>query len=326
MDVIRNLLESDWRLPASVVGVGTFDGVHVAHQALLRTVAGQARALGVPSVVLTFDPHPMEVLRPGFAGRLLSAQRKLVEIGRAGVDTAIVLPFSLEFARTEPEDFVDELLLGRLGAREVVVGFNFTFGYRARGTPHLLEELGERNGFVTHVVAPYTLQGEPVSSSAIRQLLAKGDVEGAARLLGRLYALEGDVVRGEGRGRQLGFPTANLQVVPDNAVVPGRGVYAGTATLEGGETHGCAINVGNAPTFGDGLHRVEVHLLDFSGELTGRRLRVQFRRRLRDERAFADGQELAEQIRRDVAASRLPSSAPIHTPARPAGALRSVAP
>ncbi|MBI3890051.1 MAG: bifunctional riboflavin kinase/FAD synthetase [Candidatus Wallbacteria bacterium] len=304
MEIIRQFIGGTWRVPGSVVGIGTFDGVHVAHQALLRTVVERSRTLGVPSVVLTFDPHPMEVLRPGHAGRLVSTERKLLELGRAGPDFAVLIAFSQEFARTEPEAFVEQVLLERLAAREIVVGFNFTFGYRARGTPTLLEALGGRHGFVTHVIPPYSLEGELVSSSAIRQMLTEGDVEGAARLLGRAYTLEGEVVRGAGRGRELGFPTANLRARPANAVVPGRGVYAGSAHLDGEPARRCAINVGVSSTFGGSRQRVEVHLLDFEGDLLGKRLRVSFRRRLRDERPFGSEAELAEQIRADVLASR----------------------
>lgn len=286
----------------AVVALGTFDGVHRGHRAILGTAVERARSLGVPAVACTFDPHPMEVLQPGRApGVISSLDDRLASIAETGIDGTVVIAFTTETAAIEPETFVSEVLLARLHAREVVVGFNHTFGRGARGNTELLAKLGERLGYRTHVVPPFAIDGIPVSSTAIRAALAAGDVERAATLLGRPYAVVGEVVAGAARGRTLGFPTANVQA--DLPVLVRPGVYACRAEVDG-EHFGGVVNVGVRPTFGESVLAVEVHLFDFTADIYGRRMRVSFVSRVRDERRFPSVEALKEQIAADAADAR----------------------
>ena len=286
----------------SVVALGAFDGVHLAHQAILATAVGRARDLGLPAVACTFDPHPMDVLQPGRAPSPITTMDERLDLIRAsGVDGTIIVPFTKDTAAIEPEAFVKDILLARLGAREIVVGFNHTFGRAARGNAALLESLAPRLGFTSHVVPPLTVDGEPVSSSIIRAALQRGDVEYAARLLGRPYAIAGEVVQGAGRGRTLGFPTANVQ--SDKPVLIATGVYVCRTELDG-RGRNAVVNVGVRPTFGEQSLAIEAYVLDFSGDLYGRRMRLSFVRRLRGEMKFPSVDALREQIARDVETAR----------------------
>jgi riboflavin kinase/FMN adenylyltransferase len=279
--------------------------------------------------VCTFDPHPLEVLRPGGAPTPISTLgERLEQIAAEGIDATVIIPFTLEFASVEPEAFARDVLVGRLRAREVIVGFNHTFGRGARGTPALLESLGPVLGFAAHVVPPLSVGGILVSSSRIREALRSGDVVTARALLGRPYRVRGLVVRGAGRGRSLGFPTANVSAERPLLVPPG--VYAGYGWIEPpglrddpwGQPeienltphspntwvrHKCVLNIGFRPTFDAAAYAIEVHLLDFEGDLYGRRILVDLVERIRDERRFPDADALRAQIRRDVgvAAARL---------------------
>ncbi|MBI4635152.1 MAG: bifunctional riboflavin kinase/FAD synthetase [Candidatus Rokubacteria bacterium] len=285
-----------------VAALGTFDGVHLGHRAILGTAVSRARALGVPAVACTFDPNPMEVLRPERAPLpITTLAERLALIAGTGIDATAILSFTPEVAAVEPEAFVKDVLLGRLRVREVVVGFNHTFGRGARGNARLLESLSERLGFQVHVMPPLAVDGMPVSSSEIRATLWRGEVDRAARFLGRLYSLGGPVVRGAGRGRSLGFPTANLR--PERPPLVPTGVYACQAKL-GDATHRAVVNIGVRPTFDERELAVEAHLIDFTEELYGRRLEVGFVRRLRDEMKFPGVAALCDQIARDVAAAR----------------------
>ena len=302
MWIARGLTSYPPERPASVLALGTFDGVHLGHRAILGTAVARARALDVSAVACTFDPHPMEVLQPGRAPAPISTlDERLDLIDRTGVDGTLVIEFTLETAAIEPEAFVSDVLVGRLSAREVVVGFNHTFGRGARGNAELLAKLGERTGFRAHVVPPYTVAGVPVSSSAVRAALAEGDVESAASFLGRPYSIAGDVVRGAGRGRALGFPTANVR--SDRSVLVKPGVYVCDAEI-GTATRHAVANVGVRPTFGETELAVEAYLLDFSADLYDRPLRLLFRRRLRDERRFPSVDALRAQILADVEEAR----------------------
>jgi len=269
------------------VAIGTFDGVHLGHRDVIRS----------SDTVLTFDPHPLAVIAPHALPKLLdplSVKRDL--IAGLGVAEIVVIPFDERFARQQADGFVREVLVGRLGARHVSVGENFRFGWRAQGDAAMLARSPE---FDTTVVPLVEVDGETVSSSRIRALVAAGEVAPAARLLGRPYVLEGVVVHGDGRGRELGMPTANI--VPDDALVhPGHGVYAALAEHPGG-THVAAVNVGVRPTFetGRGL-LVEPYLIDFSGDLYGQVLRLHFLERLRGERRFESAEDLIVQMRADV--------------------------
>ncbi|HEX2288415.1 MAG TPA: riboflavin biosynthesis protein RibF [Gaiellaceae bacterium] len=265
------------------VAIGTFDGVHLGH----RRVIQAAKAANLPTTVLTFDPHPRVVL--GNQVELLTTlERRLELLGEAGVET-LVVPFTPELALATPEEFA-ESILRPLGTKVVVAGANFRFGRGRSGDLDTLAELG-------FDVRPVPLV-EGISSSRIRQLLRAGEIEAAARLLGRPPEVEGTVVSGEARGGTLGYPTANL-AVPAELVIPEYGIYAGRAG-----DHRAAISIGVNPHYGGEERRVEAFLLDFDGDLYGRRLVLELWRRLRDERAFASEQELIDQIGRDVEAAR----------------------
>jgi riboflavin kinase/FMN adenylyltransferase len=271
----------------------------VAHQKLIGQVVSRARELGLPAAVVLFEPLPKEVLVPGFAGRLSTLPRKLQALEALGADHACIIRFDRAFAGEGPRAFVEQVLHQRLGVREIFVGFNFSFGQGARGTPGQLERFGYDFGFHTNVLPPVSFDSQLVSSSAIRELLRTGAVEAAAAMLGRPYSLEGEVVRGDGRANRLGFPTANLQVAPAGCAIPGHGVYAGCAAT-GDLEHPCVVYIGVSPTFKGTRRKVEVHLLGFSGELIGQPLRVQFSSRIREERTFASEEDLVAQLERDI--------------------------
>ncbi len=294
----------------SVVTIGVFDGVHRGHQRIVTRAAAAAAGLGLPLVVATFEPHPAEVIRPGSHPRLLCTLRRraqlLAELGAAAV---CVLEFTLEFSRLGPDEFVRTVLADRLHARRVVVGENFRFGHRAAGDLALLAELGEKYDFRAEGVPLLAQDGVTMSSSAIRDLLAAGDVAGAARGLGRPHRVEGVVVRGDQRGRALGFPTANLETA-EHTAIPADGVYAGwLASLDAdgheAERWPAAISVGTNPTF-DGRHRVvEAYALDRDDlDLYGVHVAVDFAARLRGMVRFDSVDALVGQMRLDVAAAR----------------------
>jgi riboflavin kinase/FMN adenylyltransferase len=302
MRIVRGLESVRPDARSSAVALGTFDGVHLGHRAILLTALTQAHAGALDAVACTFDPHPMEVLQPDRAPLpITSLDERLALIAETGVDEAVVLPFTRQLAAIEPEAFVKDVLLERLRAREVVVGYNHRFGRGARGDARMLEDLGARLGFRAHVVPPMTVDGVAVSSTGIRTALQRGDVAAAARGLGRPYAITGGVTSGAGRGRTLGFPTANI--APDRPLLIGGGVYRGLVTVDG-PPHAAVVNVGVRPTFGEATLAVEAHLLDFSGDLYGRRVRLAFVARLRDEMRFASVDDLKAQVTRDIAAAR----------------------
>jgi riboflavin kinase/FMN adenylyltransferase len=302
MQIIRGLESFPPEQGPSVVALGVFDGIHLAHRAILGQAVGRARATGQRAVACTFDPHPAEVLQPGRAPLPISTlEERLALIAGTGIDTALIITFTKQIAAVEPEAFVADVLLGRLRATEIVVGFNHTFGRGARGDARLLETLAGRLGFRAHTIPPLEVDGVPVSSSGIRAALQRGDVETAARLLDRPYAIGGEIVAGAGRGRTLGFPTANIAA--DRPLLVPTGVYACRIEI-GAEHQPAVVNIGVRPTFEERALTVEAHLLDFSGDLYGRQVRLAFVRRLREERKFPDVAALREQIARDVAAAR----------------------
>jgi riboflavin kinase / FMN adenylyltransferase len=287
----------------SVVTIGAFDGVHRGHQTLLRRAVDAARAREVRSAAVTFDPHPMAVVRPGTEPpSLQTLEDRVASLYEAGVDLVLVLEFTREVATLEPEVFLERVLVDRLEAVKVVVGTNFRFGHRAAGDVVSLAEGGERHGYATEAVTLLELEGEPISSTSIRQRLAAGDVAWSARALGRPHAVVGEVVAGDGRGRTIGVPTANIEPDP-GLVVPANGVYAGHAS-DGERRWPCVTNVGTRPTFDGTSVTVETHLLDADLDLYGRRLRVGFEHRLRGERKFSGPDELVTQIRRDLDEAR----------------------
>ena len=302
MQIIRDLASYPPDALPSAVALGVFDGVHLAHRAILDVAVAQARAGRHRALACTFDRHPMEVLHPDRAPLpITTLEERLALLGETGVDAVVVLGFTLELAAVEPEAFVKDVLLERLRAREVVVGFNHTFGRGARGNARLLEALGERLGFQAHVVPPLVMDGIPVSSSEIRSALGAGDVERAGRYLGREYTVAGQVVQGAGRGRTLGFPTANVRI--DRQLLVPAGVYACRARF-GHAEHAAVVNIGVRPTFDEHRLVVEAHLLDFSGSLYDEVLSLAFVTRLREERKFPGPEALRQQIQRDIAAAR----------------------
>ena len=302
MQIVRGLDQYRPDGPPSVVAQGTFDGIHLGHQAVIRTAVERAQALGVRSVAVTFDPNPLAVLRPADAPpELLTLDERLERIAELGPEVCLVIPFTPEFSLVEAEDYVRDVLLGLLGAREIVVGFNHAFGRGARGTPELLRRLAEPAGVVVHVVPPLRVDGVTVSSTSIREALRDGDVRRAASLLGRPYGIAGVVARGAARGRALGFPTANLAASPGLFLADG--VYAARATWDGGSAS-AVVNVGVRPTVDGATRLVEAHLFDVTPDLYGRRLRLEFHDRIRPERRFASLDELRAQIAEDAATAR----------------------
>jgi riboflavin kinase / FMN adenylyltransferase len=291
-------------LDGSVVTVGMFDGVHRGHRALLDRVAAEAATRGVPAAAVTFDRHPLAVLRPGSEPPLLTTlDRKVELLGEAGMALVLVLEFTPELSQVGAEEFATRVLFDGLAARAVVVGENFRFGHKAAGDPALLAALGRPRGIEVVAVPLHADGGEPVSSTRIRAELAAGDVAAAAASLGRPYAVEGVVVAGDRRGGPLlGVPTANLQV-PDGVAVPADGVYAGHLTNAGQVARPAAVSVGTNPQFGT-ERRVEAHVLDFDGDLYGHRVSVAFSHRLRGQATFAGVEELAAQIHADIEQAR----------------------
>ncbi len=289
--------------PSPAVTVGNFDGVHRGHQALVSAVVARAKETGGVSVVLTFDPHPARILGPGRAPAALTTLAQKEELlARLGVDRLAVLPFDAEVARLPPAQFAREVLQGALGARHVVVGEAFRFGHRREGDARALEALGEALGFTVRPLPPVLEQGSPVSSSRVRDALARGDVRTARDLLGRPYFVDATVVRGDGRGRTIGVPTANLE--PENQILPARGVYAARCRVPAGHWHPAVVNLGHRPTFGGEHVTVEAHLIDFDGDLYGARLRLAFHERLRGELRFDGAPALVARILEDVALAR----------------------
>jgi riboflavin kinase/FMN adenylyltransferase len=303
MRIIRGLDRYPADAPPSVVAQGTFDGIHLGHQAVIRLAVDRARALGVPSAALTFEPLPIAVLRPAEAPpEILPLDERLERIAELGSDVAVVIPFTRQFSQVAAAAFVRDVLAGLLRAPEVVVGFNHTFGRGAQGTPELLRILGAPLGIRVHVVPPLMVNGVVVSSTSVREALRQGDVERAAGLLGRPYTLRGRVSRGARRGRLLGFPTANM--APPTALLLASGVYVARAAWDG-ESAGAVVNVGVRPTFDESTPTVEAHLLDASPDLYDRELTLAFLARIRDEMKFASVDALKTRIAEDVAAARL---------------------
>lgn len=301
-------LKRELRRP--VLTIGNFDGLHVGHRAIMRTVVARARDLGGEAVVYTFEPHPRKVLRPDRPPQLLTTLDQKIELlEEMGIDIAIFEPFDREFAAMEPSTFVSEYIHRRIRPMEVFVGYDFRFGRDREGSMRLLTEMGPRLGFSVTIVPEVTIDGRDVNSTRIRELLSEGNVRETQRLLGRPFCTRGIIVEGQRRGRTLGFPTANIS--PQNEVLPGAGVYAGWARFvdDGDPARGVEIpsvmNVGRRPTFNDDMSFVaEAHLIDFEGDVYGRRIDLTFERRLRAERKFAGPEELKVQIAKDVAEAR----------------------
>lgn len=290
------------RFPSAVLTLGNFDGVHKGHQRILNRVVERARACDGTAMVLTFQPHPAQILAPDRAPLLITNLRTRVErIADSGVDAIFVQRFTAEFSRITAEDFVRRLLVGSLGVRQVVVGHRVTFGYQRGGGADLLRRLGEECGFAVEVIGPVEVDGIEVSSSAVRRTIVAGDLAGAQRLLGRAVNVNGRVVHGHHRGKTLGFPTANLRVA--GLVLPPDGVYAVRVRI-GEKRYGGVANLGKRPTFGENERGLESYVFDYDGNLYGRIIDVSFVRHLRGEIKFPSPQALIERIHQDVAAAR----------------------
>jgi len=296
-------VEPHKQYPPAVIALGNFDGVHIGHQALIRRGLEKARSLNVDLAVLFFVPHPLTVLHPEnkvqYLTDLAEKQRLLADLG---VKKALILPFTKEFAAKSAQDFAEHFLPS-LGTRHVVVGYNYTFGRLAQGRAEDLAVFGRQYGFTVDVVPEQKIDGRRVSSTDIRQALHEGEVEKAARMLGRPYRLQGRVVAGFRRGRELGFPTANLAVA-EEMVLPSLGGYVGRVPI-GSRTYGGMMNIGYNPTFEEKRRmRIEVHILDFDGDLYGQPLAVDIVGRLRPERKFASRDDLIKQLKADRASAR----------------------
>ena len=303
MQIVENLAAFDTQTyPKPVLALGNFDGVHLGHQAIFQHVVARAREVAGTSMMFTFEPHPLQVLAPEKAPPLLTTyEQKIRLISAFGITVGLRVPFTEQFARHEPMEFVREVLWRRLGIHEVVVVHDFRFGHRRAGTVDFLQAQAEHFGYQVTVIPAIMQDNTVVSSSNIRRLLLDGDVAQAARLLGRYYAIEGPVVEGFRRGRQLGFPTANVRSI--NAIVPRKGVYAVRVEWEKRLYPGVA-NVGYNPTFGNQALSVEAHLFDVDVQLYGATVYVEFLQRIRDECKFASAAELAAQIACDVQEAR----------------------
>jgi riboflavin kinase/FMN adenylyltransferase len=286
------------------VTVGTFDGVHRGHWAVLEEIRARAEQTGRRSVLLTFHPHPLSIVRPEHAPPLLTTPVEKKEIlAESGLDLAVFLRFTALLSRYSPERFVEEILVARLGVEELVIGYDHGFGRGRSGDADTLRRLGERWGFSVDVVPPVEVDGEAISSSSIRRAVAAGAMPEAGQGLGRPYSLRGLVVRGDGRGRQLGFPTANLGGVASEKLMPPSGIYAVRGVTRAGTFDG-ALHLGPRPTFQGAPPTIELHLLDFRGDLYGEEVRVDFVERLREVLPFDSVEALVDQMRDDVARVR----------------------
>lgn len=289
----------------TVITVGTFDGVHRGHRDVVERLVARARSLKIPSVVVTFEPHPLEIVNPAAAPMLLTTHdEKLEVLAETGLDYIAVLPFTPELASYSAEDFVELILRRRFRLRELLIGYDHGFGKQRAGNVDVLRTLGERDGFRVEVVDPVaTPDGHSVSSTSIRRAVAGGDLERAAAGLGRLYSVSGRVLPGSQRGRTIGFPTLNLGPPPVRKLLPPEGVYAVRVQTPGGPVGGM-MNLGPRPTFGDTATSLEAHLFDTTGDFYGADVRIDFVLRLRETRKFGSPAQLSKQLRHDESDAR----------------------
>ena len=290
--------------PGSVLTVGTFDGVHRGHWELLQIVVRRAAELQLRSVLVTFDPHPLRIVRPDRAPLLLTTPVEKMEVlAESGLNYIDFLRFDKHLASYEPRRFVEDILVAKLRLAHLIVGYDHGFGRGRTGDAEMLQRLGEELGFTVEVVPPVRAGAEAISSTRIRRALTEGDVVAAHDALGRPYSLRGTVVRGDGRGRDLGFPTANIQVPDPTKLLPGEGIYTARAYLREGPVNG-VLHLGPRPTFAGASATVELHLLDYEGDLYGRQIRVDFLERLRGVERFESAEALIDAIRLDCIEAR----------------------
>ena len=305
LHVVRDPLRETDLPRGGVATIGNFDGVHLGHRRILETVVARARETGRPSIAITFEPHPLSVLRPDYAPRRLQTLRQKEEaIESLGVENLLVIPFTRDFSLTEPEEFVRSVLSERLAVSELFLGSHFAFGRGKRGNLALLTRMGPECGFIASGVEEVFFEGEPISSTRIRTAIARGEIERANAMLGRDYELDGLVARGERVGRKIGYPTINLE--PENELHPADGVYVTQIDLRSfGRRFDCVTNIGRRPTvYEDYATTIETYVLDFSADVYGEKVRLFFFARLREERKFPSMTDLSEQIARDIEATR----------------------
>ncbi|MCF8130059.1 MAG: bifunctional riboflavin kinase/FAD synthetase [Deltaproteobacteria bacterium] len=300
MPVISNLEQIDPTLRNPVLTIGNFDGVHKGHLSLFDLAKKRAAAINGQSAVMTFDPHPIKVMKPGNGPHLITlTEQKLQLIADAGMDVIFCIPFTKQFASISASRFVQDILVDKIGIREIVVGYDYTFGAGREGNIELLESMGKALDFKVHVVPPVYVENILVSSTSIRNLIQEGKLHEAKKLLGRDYQIGGTVIKGKNRGgRLLGYPTANLALIDE--LVPKRGVYV-VKVLVADRIHDGVTNIGYNPTFGEGAFSVETHILNFQEDLLGKKIHIKFIERLRDEKTFASLEDLVAQIERDIA-------------------------
>ncbi len=299
MKIFRNIGEIVEKFENPCVTIGNFDGVHLGHQRLFEVVEQRAYHLRGTSIAITFDPHPLQVLKPGGIKLISTCEQKVELIEMSGIDVLVIIPFNTTFARTTAEQFVDEILIGRTGVRNLFVGYDYAFGKGRAGNIDFLKKQGEEKGFSVTVIDAYHKDEILVSSTKIRQLVAEGRMVDTSQLLGRYYQIRGEVQRGKQRGgKEIGFPTANLHIDEED-LVPKRGVYV-CQVISDGICYGGVINIGYNPTFGEEELVAETHIFDFDRNIYGKPIKVNLLRFLRSEVKFTSINELSEQISKDV--------------------------
>lgn len=299
MKLYTNLADIRQPFQNGCVTIGNFDGVHLGHQMLFSKVVSLAHRHGGTSIVVTFDPHPLKVLRPGSIRLISTIEQKIELVERSGIDVLVVIPFDHDFAATTAEEFVEDILLGRIGLKELVVGYDYAFGRGRSGNIEFLKAKGEEMGFPVTVVEAHHENDMLVSSTKIRELIAEGRMRDVHQLLGRYYQIRGEVQRGRQRGRSVvGFPTANLQILEED-LCPKRGVYV-TQVVYDGRCYGGVSNIGYNPTFGENRLVAETHIFDFDDDIYGKLIRINLLQHLRDEKKFNSPEELGSQIKKDI--------------------------
>lgn len=299
MKLYTNLADIRQPFQNACVTIGNFDGVHLGHQMLFSEVVSLAHRHGGTSIVVTFDPHPLKVLRPGSIRLISTIEQKIELVERSGIDVLVVIPFDHDFAATTAEEFVEDILLRRIGLKELVVGYDYAFGRGRSGNIEFLKAKGEEKGFPVTVVEAHHENDMLVSSTKIRELVAEGRMRDVHQLLGRYYQIRGEVQRGKQRGRSVvGFPTANLQILEED-LCPKRGVYV-TQVVYDGHCYGGVSNIGYNPTFGENRLVAETHIFDFDDDIYGKLIRINLLQHLRGEKKFNSPEELGSQIEKDI--------------------------
>jgi len=303
MEIIRGLEDLKENYPNTVITIGNFDGLHLGHQKIIQTVLQESEDINGTSMVVTFDPHPMKILAPEREIKLLTTPKERERLIRTmGIHVLLCITFNEEFSQLMPDDFIDDILVKKINAKKIIVGQNYAFGKARKGTTELLRRRGRKYGFNVKVVRHAKFNGEVVSSSKIRSFLSKGQVFEASTFLGRAYTIEGNVIKGAGRGEKLlHIPTANITT--PNELVPKESVYAVKIGIKNDFFDGVA-NIGKKPTFGDAVTSYEVHIFNFTGNLLGEHLRIHFIDWIRDQRSFPDALSLEKQIRNDIEHAR----------------------